>query len=102
MNFLIVNGLFINEILGEVHFTLGNKYPKMVLYNNMFKIDKKFVNKTSWCCSSREKYKCKAKLLTEGKSLVLKNIEHNHPDNFKGSVQDLVPQIVHMVKYITD
>lgn len=68
----------------------------MILKHYEFKIEKLQPGKTLWCCNCKEKSKCKARLITYGKNLVIKNKHHNHPPTFKGDLQDLNSQRVNI------
>ncbi|XP_076252131.1 uncharacterized protein LOC143191191 isoform X6 [Rhynchophorus ferrugineus] len=70
---------------GIVYFRKGQKRPIMVLGQYEYKVERQttFTN-MCWCCVAKEKYKCKARIITFHDNVVIKRRDHNHPPTFKG------------------
>ncbi|KAG5874949.1 hypothetical protein JTB14_018864 [Gonioctena quinquepunctata] len=62
---------------GIIYFDAGNKYPKIIFDGCDYSIHKKSKNHTSWRCSSYYRYKCRAKLITSGRSLTIDGTHHH-------------------------
>ncbi|XP_008198866.1 protein tramtrack, beta isoform isoform X30 [Tribolium castaneum] len=54
---------------GLVYFTSGKKYPKLILYRNVFVIASKLDDKTKWRCSWSTRKRCKVRLVSYGKTI---------------------------------
>lgn len=56
----------------------GTKYPKLVVDDNDFTVNRKSEGRTMWICSQYKKTGCKARLTTFGKIVKISGV-HNHP-----------------------
>lgn len=65
------------DILGLIYFGIGRKYPKLVLDGFDYSKEKSYGDSTSWVCPSYFKTKCKARLITKGNMVYVRN-GHNH------------------------
>ncbi|XP_044756247.1 modifier of mdg4-like isoform X12 [Coccinella septempunctata] len=74
---------------GAVYFYKNRKFPKMVFKNFEYLVERNLPNKTIWCCTRKLK-KCKSRIVTRGRHLVVNNRYHSHPPTFKGK-HELVP-----------
>ncbi|CAH1126090.1 unnamed protein product [Ceutorhynchus assimilis] len=74
---------------------MGRKYPKMIIDGFEFKLYRHTKTSSLWVCT-RERYKCKVRLVTTGKQVHMKSISHNHERNFEGSYDGLASQRVTM------
>ncbi|XP_019880604.1 protein tramtrack, beta isoform isoform X27 [Aethina tumida] len=62
---------------------LVHKYPKLVYNGYKYYVNSRLTDRTYWLCSSYGKMdKCKARLMSTGKSIKLSS-EHNHPPPLK-------------------
>ncbi|KAF7282362.1 hypothetical protein GWI33_002741 [Rhynchophorus ferrugineus] len=70
---------------GDLNMLKGQKRPIMVLGQYEYKVERQttFTN-MCWCCVAKEKYKCKARIITFHDNVVIKRRDHNHPPTFKG------------------
>lgn len=57
-------------------------------------LERKYADKTAWTCKYKEKKKCKARLLTYGRTVKLMNSIHTHPADFNGDVDSLISTVV--------
>ncbi|XP_060525327.1 modifier of mdg4-like isoform X12 [Cylas formicarius] len=70
---------------GVVYFRKGQKRPIMVIKNYEYKVERQTTpTNMSWCCITKEKYKCKARLVTFRNNVVIKYKYHNHDGTYKG------------------
>jgi len=57
----------------------------MVLGEFEYKVERQTTpTNMCWCCLTKEKNKCKARVVTFGNHVVIKHREHNHDPTFKG------------------
>ncbi|XP_045468582.1 protein tramtrack, beta isoform-like isoform X13 [Harmonia axyridis] len=80
---------------GIIYFTQGKKYPKLIINRYEFMLERKYADKTAWTCKYKEKKKCKARLLTYGRTVKLMNSIHTHPADFNGDVDSLISTVVY-------
>ncbi|XP_076252180.1 pre-mod(mdg4)-O [Rhynchophorus ferrugineus] len=83
-----------------VYFYHSRKYPILILNNYEYKIETRKADKSFWCCKAKDRYRCKARLLSWGKTLSVKtSANHNHPPDFNGSFEKCTPQLLN-VEYL--
>ncbi|XP_030751949.1 protein tramtrack, beta isoform-like isoform X18 [Sitophilus oryzae] len=61
-----------------VYFTKAIKNPLLIIRNYEYKLERSRQDKNIWCCKNKEKYKCKARCISSGKVVHLRNSCHNH------------------------
>ncbi|CAG9822904.1 unnamed protein product [Phaedon cochleariae] len=69
-----------------IHYIPGLKHRILVFKNFEYKKERNTPKRTMWCCTKKEKLKCKARVVTHGFKLILKNQSHNHPPTFQGDI----------------
>ncbi|KAL3277339.1 hypothetical protein HHI36_012690 [Cryptolaemus montrouzieri] len=87
---------FLTDDLRIIYFTHGKKYPKLIIDRYEFMLERKYADKTAWTCKYKEKKKCKARLLTFGRTVKLMNSTHNHIADFNGDVESLISTFVNI------
>lgn len=70
----------------------------MILNSFEFKVERRLYNKSVWCCTLKDRLKCKARCVTYGKTLELKRIGHNHESTFKGQYEQLSSQVLNIMQ----
>ncbi|KAK9884697.1 hypothetical protein WA026_007543 [Henosepilachna vigintioctopunctata] len=81
---------------GFVYFDIGIKHPKIILDGYVFTCHRNKLSKTTWVCASYKK-KCRARLITSGKVVIMVGEGHNHEPKYKSKVENLTPQAVTIV-----
>lgn len=75
----------IKIFLGIVYFRKGQKRPIMVLNQFEYKVERQTTpTNMCWCCVTKEKNKCRARIVTFHDQVVIKRRDHNHEPTFKG------------------
>lgn len=85
--------MFISEV---VYFTKAVKNPLLILRNYEYKVERKTAGRNVWCCKRKEKYRCKARCVTFGNVVQIRNGVHNH-DNKVVLTNDMVSRYVTVV-----
>ncbi|KAK9884698.1 hypothetical protein WA026_007544 [Henosepilachna vigintioctopunctata] len=85
-------------MLCHIYFDVGIKNPKIILDGHDFTCHRKERNKTMWMCCSYYKTKCKTKLSTSGRVVVIYGEEHNHPPKEKVGIKNILPQQVTIIR----
>lgn len=69
----------------------------MIFRNQVFLMDRMLINKSFWRCKYERKKKCKARLMTYGKTLMIKNGEHTHEESYNEDLSSLKSTFVNIV-----
>lgn len=80
---------FIILFAGMVYFTAGKKNRVIIVDDHEFTTERKFGEKILWCCTFKEKCKCRARCTTYGNTLEITYGHHSHIPNFQGSYSNL-------------
>lgn len=87
---------------GTVYFSLGRKNPKIIMNNYEFKMRPTAnSSKTLWICTQESRKKCKVRLLSYGRCIKVKAVQHNHQPTYTGNYELLKSQVVN-IEYTTD
>ncbi|KAL1488411.1 hypothetical protein ABEB36_014885 [Hypothenemus hampei] len=79
------DSLGLMDFRGVIYFRKGQKRPIMVLGQYEYKVERQTTpTNMCWCCTNKEKLKCKARVITFGNHVVVKRMDHNHEPTFKG------------------
>lgn len=69
----------------------------MILDNYEFKLQQRSETKSIWRCTQADRYKCKAKFMSFGKTVRIKSsVPHTHGPTFKGDPNALHYQAVNI------
>lgn len=104
MGIVIEQGFLVSDtnvcvFLGIVSFYPGKQNPIMTFENYEYRVHRKFQSKTYWSCRGEQKYKCRARITTAGKTLFVKNNLHNHEPTTPSSEPLLTQTVVIKRKY---
>lgn len=75
----------------------------LVMYNSfLYKLERRNLNRNMYCCTKKEKLKCKARLVTTSDcdTIILKNMLHNHGPTFNGDYSAAQPRYVSIDKTV--
>lgn len=73
----------------------------LLMYNNfLYKLERRNLNRNMYCCTKKEKLKCKARLVatSDNQNIILKNMIHNHGPTFDGNYSTAQPRYVAIEK----
>lgn len=70
-----------------------------MLRNFEYRIESTTPQKTRWCCRTKERLRCRSRLLSEGQTIHVTNFEHNHLPTFDGVFEKLHSQFVTLKFY---
>lgn len=90
---------FIKLILGMVYFLKGHKHPKMVVGAYEFMLERRSSDKSVWCCTFKNRQKCRARCFTYGKIVNIRNEIHNHEPGEIADHAHLIPQHCFFVRH---
>ncbi|KAG5874948.1 hypothetical protein JTB14_018863 [Gonioctena quinquepunctata] len=69
------------------------------MYQNFeYKLERRSTYRIMWCCNKKELFKCRARLVSHGDRILIKNQSHNHPPTFKGDFSHTEGKIATIVK----
>lgn len=88
-DFRILDNLLTLYILAIVYFTAGKKHPVMIMDGYEFKLLQRTAASSVWVCTQNVKHRCKVRLLTTGRQIQIKRVNHTHEVTFKGDYKGL-------------
>lgn len=77
----IVHKQFFLGVQSSVYFDSGNKNPKLIVDGQTYRVLKKYDHKTVWRCTEyfgTRTDRCKSRITTTGKNVVISSDLHNH------------------------
>ncbi|XP_056644028.1 modifier of mdg4-like isoform X31 [Diorhabda carinulata] len=83
---------------GVVHFLKGNKHPKMIVDSYEFMLERRFTDKSIWCCTHKIKSKCKARCYTYGQVVDVRVGEHSHGPSMNAYSASLFSQTLSIIR----
>ncbi|XP_076252168.1 uncharacterized protein LOC143191191 isoform X42 [Rhynchophorus ferrugineus] len=80
-----------------VYFDYGTKYPKIIVDQFDFNIERRTPRSTSWACGSYYQTKCKCRISTTGNMVVVKG-SHNHEPRQRKKNENLTSKLVNVIR----
>lgn len=76
--FYNIFNVYTRLFLGTIYFGTGRKNPLLILNNYEYRVQRKMETTTFWVCTFCGRTRCKARLITKAKVVIMSFNEHNH------------------------